>query len=213
MTAHLPISFGARSLFLAALAALLVTSGCSSCAGCGAEEKAPEPDVEEAKVGEPDVEEDTREEDLAEAREAAQEEAVNHAVKLGDQARMLAAELEGANAEQQDVPRTRQPKTKAAGRFENPGELRAVFDKHEGELRKCYERALKRNQSLAGKVTLSVRIEPSGRASSTNVIANSMQKDGPMFECMKRQAEGWRYPQPSGGAAIVKKPFQFSPDM
>ena len=209
MTAQLHNLISVRFLALATLLALFTASGCSSCLGCGAEEKVDEPDVEE--VEEPEVEEDTAEEDLEEARKAAEEAAVMHAVKISDQARLLAAELEGANAERQDVPRTRKTKARPGGDID-VNKVLAVFDRHEAELQKCYERALKRDPNLAGRVTLDVTIEPSGRASRTKAQAQTMS-DSVMFECMERQVQGWRYPQPEGGSARVRKPITFSPDM
>lgn len=159
-----------------------------------------------------DVGDDTADEDLEEAKDDAEQKAVNFAVKTTDQARLLAAEVEGENAEQQDVPRTRRGKPAQATGTINTKEVVAVFSKHEGELKKCYERALKRDPGLAGKVTLQVRIESSGRASTVTAAGQSMSDDI-MFECMERQAQSWRYPIPEGGAAIVRKPFRFSPDM
>jgi predicted nucleic acid-binding Zn-ribbon protein len=195
---------------LAAIVALLLASGCSSCAGCAPEEE-PEEDVVEVEEEEEVVEEDTAEEDLEEARKAADEAAVMLAVKIGDQSRLLAGEIEGASAKRQDVPRTRNVKAKPGGKIDTKDVL-AVFSTHEAELKKCYERALKRDPNLAGKVVLEVVIEPSGRASSTQAVGRTMADDV-MFECMERQAQGWRYPQPEGGSATVRKPFRFSPDM
>ncbi|MGM0555421.1 MAG: AgmX/PglI C-terminal domain-containing protein [Myxococcota bacterium] len=211
MISQLRMMSRARTALLVAFTAMLAASGCGSCGGCEAEEPAQEPDTieEEAEI---DVEEDTAAEDLEEAEKAAEEAAVEHAVKVDDQARMLAAELEGASAERQDVPRTRKTKARPGGKIDTK-EVLAVFAKHEAELKKCYERALKRDPNLSGQVVLDVTIEPSGRASSTKAVARSMAADEIMFECMERQAQSWRYPRPDGGSARVRKPIRFSPDM
>lgn len=209
-------------LLFGLLAVTIVAAGCEGCGEQGDQpadsektdqQQAAQDDEEQASETPPEDQEPAV--DLEEATKTAKNDALTHAVKVTDQSRLLAAELEGAQAERQEVPKTRSGKKKSRAAATGTIDTRAllkVFNKYEGELKKCYERALKRDPNLAGKISLQVRIEPSGRASTAKVTGTSM-RDASMFGCMERSAKSWSYPTPTGGAAVVNKPITFSPDM
>ena len=81
--------------------------------------------------------------------------------------------------------------------------------KRNGEVRACYERALKTNPSLEGRVVVGLRIEPSGKVSQVNVGGSLRNKS--VNACVRSRAARWRFANPSGKCADVQAPFGLSP--
>lgn len=74
----------------------------------------------------------------------------------------------------------------------------------------CYERELKRNPQLAGKVAIAFTIEESGRVSEAEVETNTMGSDT-VASCIAERIKRWVFPKPKGGSVTVSYPFIFSP--
>jgi TonB family protein len=196
------LRFTAVSLLLVAAAA----AGCEGCQGEPPEEPPPavEPDVGVEKEDEPV-------DPLAEEKKNAEELAVEVAVSRGDVARNVAAEMEAlANAPKKPKvrkPRVAEPET---GKLAASA-IKRVFSMNDSAFRKCYERSLKGNPGLEGKVKMSIVIASDGTVSSASVKPVSL-KDAKVNDCMERQARTMRFPEPEGGSVRVNKPFTFTPD-
>jgi outer membrane biosynthesis protein TonB len=74
----------------------------------------------------------------------------------------------------------------------------------------CYERELKRNPNLAGKISIEFTIETNGRVSDTYVVSNSMNNQA-VANCIQSRIRTWVFPRPKGGSVTVAYPFIFSP--
>lgn len=61
---------------------------------------------------------------------------------------------------------------KAAGRSEEA--IRRIMDRNKGAIFSIYNRALRKNPALAGKMTVQLIIEPSGKISGIKLIANEL---------------------------------------
>jgi hypothetical protein len=72
----------------------------------------------------------------------------------------------------------------------------------------CYERALKRNPNLSGKVVIRWTITAAGTVSGVDVDQDSMN-DSEVTNCIKSLVAHWRFPAPSGGSVEVSFPFVF----
>jgi hypothetical protein len=73
----------------------------------------------------------------------------------------------------------------------------------------CYERALPRNPTLAGRLEIGFTVAPSGKVSSTRVGANEL---GPQVaRCVEGVFRRMRFSEPQGGAAKFEYPFVFTP--
>lgn len=196
-----------RPTLLALLAALLLATSCGSCGSCADEEKkAPaQPDISERA----DVVEDTRAEMLDKAREQAEELGESVGFTRTEHARFLALELEGTQ-KRPAGPRVKTgPKSKDTGQIDVAA-VQRVFKKHHGALQKCYERALKRDPALQGKVVLSVRIGGSGEPTFVKAKSGAIRDRGAL-DCMEREAKGWLFPRPRGGTVMINKPLRFTP--
>ncbi len=77
-----------------------------------------------------------------------------------------------------------------------------------GAIKACYERALKRNPNLSGKVKVRWTITAAGTVSAVEIEEDSMG-DNEVASCIKGLVSRWRFPAPSGGSVDVVYPFLF----
>lgn len=71
-----------------------------------------------------------------------------------------------------EAPKAAKQKT---GGSRTDDEIQTVFDKNKGALYSLYQRALRQDPSLQGKVVLKLTIEPSGRVSACEVVSSAME--------------------------------------
>jgi hypothetical protein len=90
----------------------------------------------------------------------------------------------------------------------SPAELEQVVKRNYGGLTYCYERALKREPGLRGKILFDVTIQPSGRVSRVD-LATPAFAGTDVSKCMVQKIEQWRFP-PSGGEQTLQVPFLLS---
>jgi TonB family protein len=77
-----------------------------------------------------------------------------------------------------------------------------------GAIKACYDRALKRNPNLSGKVKIRWTITAAGTVSAVEIEEDSMG-DAEVSSCIKGLVSRWRFPAPSGGSVDVVYPFVF----
>ena len=89
--------------------------------------------------------------------------------------------------------------------------IRRVIRRHLNEVRYCYERQLGAQPDLAGRVTVSFIIAPTGAVQSSGVRSSTLGNAG-VDNCIARAARRWSFPQPEGGGVVaVNYPFVLSP--
>jgi TonB family protein len=74
----------------------------------------------------------------------------------------------------------------------------------------CYERELKRNPSLKGRVVIRFTITPQGTTSDIDVEENTLGNDA-VASCIRTVIRGWRFPFKPEGEVPVSYPFVFAP--
>ena len=81
-----------------------------------------------------------------------------------------------------------------------------TITRHRNDLRACYNRALRRDPALTGRIVLSFLIER-GAVAKTKIDAPD-----PTFEsCLDQTVRGWTFPSPEGaGRVVVHYPVVFS---
>lgn len=72
----------------------------------------------------------------------------------------------------------------------------------------CFERELQRSKGLGGKVVLTWKINTSGAVEAARVKSTTL-RNGRVEDCVVRQIQGLRFPQPRGGQAAVVRNFPF----
>lgn len=84
-----------------------------------------------------------------------------------------------------------------------------VIQSYSRQVRNCYERQLKQNHTLAGNMSLTLRIGTDGKVSGTRV--GGSLRDPTVFACVRNLASSWSFPAPTGGCAVVGQSFSFTP--
>jgi outer membrane biosynthesis protein TonB len=91
----------------------------------------------------------------------------------------------------------------------SPQEVAKVVSRRIGAIKGCYERALRRNPTLEGKITVRFTISGSGKVSTARTTLNELSAD--VGNCIVSAFKRFRFPQPDGGALTVEYPFLFTP--
>jgi outer membrane biosynthesis protein TonB len=79
-----------------------------------------------------------------------------------------------------------------------------------GGVKSCYEKELKRNPQLQGKIVMQFTINEAGRVMDVTAKSDSVGEPA-VAECIKAQMERWKFPAPDGGTVTVAFPFIFAP--
>jgi outer membrane biosynthesis protein TonB len=91
-----------------------------------------------------------------------------------------------------------------------PPALRSALGGAAGSARGCYERALRQNAMLQGKLVVSVKIGPHGNACGAAVVSDTLG-DPAVSTCVLQKFRSGVFPAPSGGCVDVQVPISFMP--
>ena len=92
-----------------------------------------------------------------------------------------------------------------------PEAIQQVMRRNLAHQRYCYEQALKRDPSVAGKLLVTLDIADTGEVSSVTVAPRSTLKDPGMRECMVSHLKQLKFPAAGQGGTKVSYPFVFRP--
>lgn len=88
-------------------------------------------------------------------------------------------------------------------------EVAKVIHSHINEIRYCYESAILKDPTLAGKVLIDFKINAGGIVASTGIAEDSIA-DKAVANCLGGKLRTWKFPQPRGGVIVaVSYPFVF----
>jgi hypothetical protein len=93
---------------------------------------------------------------------------------------------------------------------EAPGNLRATLSAKGAQARGCYERALRQNNMLQGRLKIGLRIGPNGSVCSANVTSNELGDPG-VASCVLQMFKSSTFPSPQGGCVDAEVPLKFEP--
>ncbi len=88
-------------------------------------------------------------------------------------------------------------------------QVKQIVTRNMGQMRACYERELKKNASLRGKVVLSWTIGADGVVRRPSVVKNTTRSRA-LTPCMTRSLKRWRFPK-AKSPFDVEYPFTFKP--
>jgi hypothetical protein len=89
--------------------------------------------------------------------------------------------------------------------------VRRIVRQHLNEVRFCYEQALVRRPSLAGRIVAQFTIAPTGRVLASALQSSSLG-EASVDACIVEATRRWEFPRPAGGGVVVVSyPFQLSP--
>ena len=84
-----------------------------------------------------------------------------------------------------------------------------VIGRRMGAIKGCYERALRRDPNLKGKLVIRFTISGSGRVTTARAVENGLTPD--VGNCVVSAFKRFRFPQPDGGSLTMESPFMFLP--
>ncbi len=88
--------------------------------------------------------------------------------------------------------------------------IRRVVNRHESELRFCYEQAANAQPGIEGQLTLTWIISATGSV-QTSAVTNDEIHSPQLNQCAMQAVRRWTFPAPSGGGVVgVNYPFTFS---
>ena len=88
--------------------------------------------------------------------------------------------------------------------------LAAYVRSRKGAIQQCYEKELKRNPSLKGKIVVRFSITPAGRTSDIDIEENTLGNEA-VASCIKTTIRGWVFPFKPPSDVPVAYPFVFAP--
>lgn len=84
-----------------------------------------------------------------------------------------------------------------------------MIQTRQAAIRACYERELRSDPSLAGRVKVSMTIQESGSVTGVRIVENTIGNDA-VGACVTRVVAGFRFnPGPDGGSVTYQFPFVF----
>jgi hypothetical protein len=89
-------------------------------------------------------------------------------------------------------------------------ELQAALRGKAGQVRGCYERALRQNNLLQGRLVVSVRVGSAGQVCSANIVQDGLG-DPTVATCVVQRFRAGAFPAPQGGCAEANVPMNFIP--
>jgi hypothetical protein len=93
---------------------------------------------------------------------------------------------------------------------EAPVALRSALAGTAGSARGCYERALRQNPMLEGRVVVAVKIGAHGNACGASLATDTLG-DPSVSSCVLQKFRSGNFPAPVGGCADIKIPISFTP--
>lgn len=88
--------------------------------------------------------------------------------------------------------------------------FRAQLQAKAGQARGCYERALRQNAQLQGRMKVSLRVGPTGSVCSANVTLNELGDSG-IASCVTQIFRSSAFAAPQGGCVDAEVPLSFIP--
>ncbi len=79
--------------------------------------------------------------------------------------------------------------------------IRRLARRHQGHLRRCYERGLQLNPELWGRLLVRFMIAPTGRVQTVEIRENTV--GNAVASCFVARIRRWRFPPPEGGGMVV----------
>lgn len=90
----------------------------------------------------------------------------------------------------------------------DPNVVANEIRRRKGAIIACYERALKRNPNLSGKVELQFTVSAVGKVTGADIGADTLHDDE-VNSCITSIVKSWRFPAPDGGEVHFSYPFIF----
>jgi TonB family protein len=88
----------------------------------------------------------------------------------------------------------------------DPAKTQAVVKSHLPEVQRCYERGKMDDPDIKGRITLKISVSATGAVTSAMVESSSLRSSA-VESCVISAVQGWKFPAPTGGPAVISYPF------
>jgi len=88
----------------------------------------------------------------------------------------------------------------------NKSKVSRLFRRKQKAIRYCYEKRLKINSGISGKIRLQITVGPMGNVTAVKVLLNTTH-DSSLAACIIAKIKGWRFPRPQGGQVSIIQTF------
>jgi hypothetical protein len=129
-------------------------------------------------------------------------------VPVGD-SNVSSGDFGGESEIRGDVARQNPTIAGGAGVLDSAG-VRRVVGSHLSAIKRCYERELRHNRTLAGRITISFTIGGGGRVVQS-ASANDTMGSSVVASCIASEFRRMRFDEPAGGNVSFSYPFIFRP--
>ncbi|HEV8321678.1 MAG TPA: AgmX/PglI C-terminal domain-containing protein [Myxococcota bacterium] len=93
----------------------------------------------------------------------------------------------------------------------DPEAHRSVVDAHADQVRRCYDKALRKNPELAGDVVVEVSLLPTGRvAGESTWLVTDEPGDAGLSSCLTKRIAKWRFTAGPDAPAVFRLRFHFA---
>lgn len=92
----------------------------------------------------------------------------------------------------------------------DPDAIAKVVSSRKRMVQDCYEKELKRDSGLSGKIEVEITIGEDGNVEDARVAKNGVGSEA-VGSCIVSRIRRWRFPKPERGSVTVNLPFIFTP--
>jgi TonB family protein len=101
------------------------------------------------------------------------------------------------------------PPTVTSGNCRSANDIAKVVNSRGSRIKYCYDKGLRTDANLAGKITIRFKIDPAGNIESASVVSSSL-KSPTVEDCVVSTIKQWKFNQVPGCNTVVNYPFNFS---
>jgi TonB family protein len=109
------------------------------------------------------------------------------------------------------IQESARPLSEGAGPSRTDEEIQIVFDRHKSALYRLYNRELRNNPSLRGKMVLELTIEPDGTVSACRVVSTDLASPSLSADVVERVSRFNFGPKEGVPAITIRYPIDFLP--
>lgn len=98
----------------------------------------------------------------------------------------------------------------AGGAARDPREISRIMDQHKGAIYQIYNKALRQNATLQGKMVVKIVIDPSGKIVEATIVSSEL-KDAELESAILRRVRMITFPQSNVSRTTINQTFDFLP--
>lgn len=87
-------------------------------------------------------------------------------------------------------------------------DIQGVIDQNAAAINSCYQKELKKQPDLKGKLSVQIKINPAGRVAGVTVTQNTV--NAAVAQCVQNKIRGWSFPRGKKGMITVSQTFVFT---